>query len=221
MALDLEALVVAAYLFPDEYRVPFTYGRPPLASDAELVALAVAQASMEVSSDRQFLGLVPKVLVNSFPHLPNQSQYNRRPRALVGLMSRVQERLARLLDAGRIRLAGGTAVAVAGYAGCEKRSHFAGFARYGYTKSHHCFIWGVRLILLTDERGLPLGYAIVPANEHGREPLSDLLTGTPAEVVIADKGFWGEAFRAQLAARDVRLLTPDKTTLIQAESRYW
>ena len=30
----------AAYLFADDYRVPFTYGRPPQVSDAELVALA-------------------------------------------------------------------------------------------------------------------------------------------------------------------------------------
>jgi len=39
----------------------------------------------------------------------------------------------------------------------------------------------VRLVLLTDERGLPLGYTIVPANEKEYEPLADLLTGTAAE----------------------------------------
>ena len=125
-------------------------------------------------------------------------------------MSHVQERLARLLDVGGIRLADGTALEVAGYAGCEARSHFSGFARYGYARSEHRFIWGVRLILLTDERGLPLGYTIVPANEHEREPLADLLTGVPAAVVVADKGFWGEAFRARLEAGGVRLLTPDR-----------
>jgi IS5 family transposase len=210
MTLDLEALVIAAYLFADDYRVPFTYGRPPRVSDAELVALAVGQAAMGLSSDRQFLGLVPKVLPGWFPHLPDQSQYNRRLRALVELMSHVQERLARLLDVGGVRLADGTALAVAGYAGCEARSHFSGFARYGYAKSEHRFIWGVRLILLTDERGLPLGYTIVPANEHEREPLADLLSGTPAAVVVADKGFWGESFRQRLEADGVHLLTPDR-----------
>ena len=51
-------------------------------------------------------------------------------------------------------------------------------------------------MLLTDERGLPLGYTIVPANEKEYEPLADLLTGTPAEVVIADKGFWGRGYRS-------------------------
>src|SRR5918995_508679 len=167
---DLEALVVAAYVFADEYSVPARSGRPPLTSDAELVALAVAQAAIGISSDRQFLGLVERVLPGWFPHLPDQSQYNRRLRALVELISIVQQQLARWLDAG-----------------------------------------GVRLVLLTDERGLPLGYTIVPANEKEYEPLADLLTGTPAEVVIADKGLWGRGYQARLAADNVRLLTPDRT----------
>jgi hypothetical protein len=59
---DLEALVAAAYVFADEYRVPARPGRPPRVSDPELVALAVCQAAIGISSDRQFLGLVERVL---------------------------------------------------------------------------------------------------------------------------------------------------------------
>src|SRR6478672_891457 len=208
---DLEALVVAGYVFADEYRVPARGGRPALTCDAELVALAVYQAAIGISSDRQFLGLVGRVLPGWFPHLPDQSQYNRRLRGLVELISVVQQRLARWLDAGGVRLADGTQLAVASYPGCQQRSEFAGFARYGYCKSHHRFVWGVRLVLLTDERGLPLGYTIVPANEKEYEPLADLLAGTPSEVVIADKGLWGRAYRARLAANEIQLLTPDRT----------
>jgi hypothetical protein len=208
---DLEALVVAAYVFADEYPVPPRGGRPALTSDAELVALAVCQAAIGISSDRQFLGLAGRVLPGWFPHLPDQSQYNRRLRGLVELISIVQQRLARWLDSGGVRLADGTQLAVASYPGCQQRSEFAGFARFGYSKSQHRFVWGVRLVLLTDERGLPLGYTIVPANEKEYEPLADLLTGTAAEVVIADKGLWGRAYRERLAADHVRLLTPDRT----------
>jgi hypothetical protein len=207
---DLEALVVAGYVFADEYPVPLRAGRRPLVSDAELVALAVCQAAIGISSDRQFLGLVGRVLPGWFPHLPDQSQYNRRLRGLVGLISIVQQRLARWLDTGGVRLADGTQLAVAGYPGCQQQSEFAGFARYGYQRSQHRFIWGVRLVLLTDSRGLPLGYTIVPANEHEYEPLADLLTGNPATVVIADKGFWGRGYSERLAADGTRLLTPSK-----------
>jgi hypothetical protein len=80
---DLEALVVAAHVFADECPVPPRGGRRPLVSDAELVALSVAQAAIEISSDGQFLGLIGRVLPGWFPHLPEQSQYNRRLRDLL------------------------------------------------------------------------------------------------------------------------------------------
>jgi hypothetical protein len=173
--------------------------------------LRAARRRPGISSDRQFLGLVGRVLPGWFAHLPDQSQYNRRLRALVELISIVQQQLARWLDTGGVRLADGTQLAVASYPGCQQRSEFAGFARYGYSTSHHRFVWGVRLVLLTDERGTPLGYTIVPANEKEYEPLADLLTGTPAAVVIADKGLWGRDYQARLAADKIRLLTPDRT----------
>ena len=208
---DLEALVVAAYVFADEYPVPAGPGRPAKVSDAELIALAVAQAAIGFSSDRQFLGAIGRMLPGWFPHLPDQSQYNRRLRQLVGLMSQVQQRLAHWLDWGGARLCDGTLIGVANYPGCAQRSEFAGFARYGFAKSSHRFVWGVRLVLLTDGRGLPLGYTVVPANEKEYEPLAELLTGTPAEIVIADKGLWGRDYKQRLAAAGTTLLTPNKT----------
>src|ERR1044071_7691245 len=119
---DLEALVVAAYVFADEYPVAVRGGRPPLTTDAELVALAVAQAAIGISSDRQFLGLIGRVLPGWFPHLPEQSQYNRRLRGLVGLISIVQQQLARWLDSGGARLSDGSLIEVAGYPGCQQHS---------------------------------------------------------------------------------------------------
>jgi hypothetical protein len=70
------------------YPVPARDARPPLTTDAELVASAVCQAAVGSSSDRQFLGLVGRALPGWFPHLPDQSQYNRR------LRTRACERLA-------------------------------------------------------------------------------------------------------------------------------
>jgi len=210
MTADLEALVVAAYVLADEFPAPVRAGRPALVGDAELVALAVCQAAMGICSDRRFLGLVGYRLPGWFPHLPDQSQYNRRLRALVGLIAGVQQRLARWLDVGGARLSDGTLIGVANYPGCAERSECAGFARYGYAKSQHRFVWGVRLVMLSDARGLPLGYTLVAANDKEYEPLADLLIGTSAETVIGDKGFWGSAYRTRLAADGVELLTPAK-----------
>ncbi|MFI5054096.1 MAG: IS982 family transposase [Acidimicrobiia bacterium] len=208
MTPDLEALVVAACVFADEYPVPARPGPLARINDAELVALAVCQASMGISSDRQFLGLVGWRLPGWFPYLPSQSQYNRRLRALMGLLTVVQQRLARLLDAGGVRLADGTLVGVANYAGCANRSEFAGTAAYGYCAAKSEWVWGVRLVLRTDRRGLPLAYTLVPANEHEYEPLLDLVEA--GETVIADKGLWGRAYNQRMECAQVRLLTPSR-----------
>ena len=206
MTADLEALVVAAYVFADEYPVPARPGPAARIVDAELVALAVCQAAMGISSDRQFLGLVGYRLPGWFPYLPSQSQYNRRLRGLTGLLTLVQQRLARLLDAGGARLADGTLIGVANYAGCAQRSEFAGSAAYGYCRSKSEWVWGVRLVLRADRRGLPLAYTLVPANEHEYEPLLDLVDH--GETVIADKGLWGRAYNQRMESAQVRLLTP-------------
>src|SRR4051794_30646107 len=152
---DLEALVVAAYVFADEYPVPARGGRKPFVSDAELVALAVAQAAIGISSDRQFLGLIGRVLPGWFPHLPDQSQYNRRLRGLVGLISIVQQRLARWLDSGGVRLSDGTLVGVADYPGCQRRSEFAGLARFGFAKSQQLFVYRVPPVPRAETRRPP------------------------------------------------------------------
>jgi hypothetical protein len=206
MTPDLEALVVAAYVFADEYPVPARPGPVARINDAELVALAVCQAAMGICSDRQFLGLVGYRLPGWFPYLPSQSQYNRRLRALTGLLTVVQQGLARLLDAGGVRLADGTLIGVANYAGCAARSEFAGTAAYGYCAAKSEWVWGVRLVLHADRRGLPLGYTLVPANEHEYEPLLDLVEA--GETVIADKGLCGRAYNQRMECIEVQLLTP-------------
>src|SRR4051794_41822547 len=219
MTPDLEALVVAAYVFADEYRVPARPGPAARISDAELVALAVCQAAMGISSDRQFLGLVGYRLSGWFPYLPSQSQYNRRLRSLTGLLSVVQQRLARLLDAGGARIADGPLIGAANYAGCAQRSEFAGTAAYGYCAAKSEYVWGVRLVLRADARGLPLSYTWVPANEHEYEPLLDLVE--PGETVVADKGLWGRSYNERMLCSEVELLTParERTTSNRARER--
>jgi hypothetical protein len=206
MTLDLEALVVAAYVFADEYPVPARSGPRARIADAELVALAVCQAAIGINSDRQFLGLVGYRLAGRFPHLPSQSQYNRRLRGLTGLLTVVQQRLARLLDSGDPRLADGTLNGVANYAGCAKRSEFAATAAYGDCAAKSEYVWGVRLVMRADRRGLPLAYTWVPANEHEYEPLLDLVEA--GETVIADKGLWGRAYNERMSCSEVELSTP-------------
>ena len=210
MTTDLEALVVAAYVFADEYPVPARPGRRAQVSDAELVALSVCQAAMGISSDRQFLGLVGRVLPGWFPHLPSQSQYNRRLRRLAPLIASVQLRVSELIAASDLRIADGTLIGVANYAGCASRSEFAGSAAYGYCAAKSQYVWGMRLVLVTDCTGVPVGYTLVAANEKEYEPVRELTTAHPGCTLIADKGLWGREYAQTLALQGVAILTPER-----------
>jgi hypothetical protein len=208
MPATLETLVVAAYVFACELWTPRRPGRPPRVTDEELVALAVCQATTGICSDRQFLGVVGKLLPGFFPKLPSQSQYNRRLRALTPRLVWVQQRLAGLLESGTLRLADGTLLGVANYAGCAAKSEFAGYAAYGYCAAKSRYYWGVRLVLVTDTRGLPTGYTLVPANEKEYEPVRELTSSQPGITLVADKGLWGRAYAQTLSLQGVTIRTP-------------
>jgi hypothetical protein len=96
MCASLETLVIAAYVFADSLRFPRP-GPPGKATDTELIALAVAQAATGICSDRQFLGVIGRLLPGFFPELPGQSQYNRRLRRLTPWITTVQMMVAELI----------------------------------------------------------------------------------------------------------------------------
>jgi hypothetical protein len=56
-------------------------GAAPKLSDAELIALAVAQGFLDCQNDRRFLALARWRLGQLFPCLPKQPGYNKRVRA--------------------------------------------------------------------------------------------------------------------------------------------
>src|SRR5215471_2300395 len=103
MDASLETLVVAAYVFACSLSIPRP-GPVGLVSDQELIALAVAQAVTGLVSDRQFLGAVDRLLPGWFPHLPEQTQYNRRLRRLTPSIAAVQLQVSELIADGQIRL---------------------------------------------------------------------------------------------------------------------
>jgi hypothetical protein len=213
LTASLETLVVAAYVFAESVSIP----RPGPAgkiTDQELIALAVAQAAMGESSDRKFLGLIDHRLEGWFPHLPDQSQYNRRLRRLVPYLTTVQYQVAELVADGRIRLADGTLISCANYPGCASHSHFAGDASYGYSPSHSQFVWGMRLVLVSDHKGVPVGYDLVgPKAGQERQAVIDLACGQPDTILFADKGLWGAELERMISLTNVNLITPDRHQL--------
>jgi hypothetical protein len=215
MTASLETLVIAAYVFATSVFIPRP-GPEGLITDHELIALAVAQAASGICSDRQFLGVIDRLLPGFFPHLPDQTQYNRRLRRLAPSIATVQLQVAELIAEGPIRLVDGTLIACANYPGCASKSQFGGHAGYGYCPSKSLFVWGMRLVLMADIKGTPVGYDLVGAKTgQERESAWELATGQPDSLLFADGGFWGAEYERTMNLIDVRLITPDKHKLGQ------
>lgn len=212
MDASLETLVTAAYVFACSLSIPRS-GPKGKATDEELIALAVAQAVTGLVSDRQFLGTIGRLLPGCFPELPGQSQFNRRLRRLTPQITRVQLGLAELVATGSVRLVDGTLLGCANYAGCATRSEFAGYAAYGYCAAKSRWVWGMRLLLLSDPRGTPLGYDLRPANENEREGVFALASSHPGSLLFADAGHRGREHHESLRLVGVRLIVPDKHRL--------
>lgn len=212
MCASLETLVIAAYVFACSLSIPRP-GPAGKVTDQELIALAVAQAATGLVSDRQFLGAIGRLLPGFFPQLPEESQFNRRLRRLTPQITTVQLGVAELLASGTVRLVDGTLLGCANYAGCASRSEFAGHAAYGYCAAKSRWYWGMRLLLITDRRGAPLGYDLRPANEDEREGVYELAAGQSGSVLFADAGHRGREYQESLRLAGVQLVVPGRHRL--------
>lgn len=215
MLADLDALVTALYVRVDDLlptrRGP---GRPPRISDAELIALAVAQMFLGMPNDRQFLALARWRLGHLFPYLPKQPGYNKRLRALAPAIARVIAYLAISSPSfcDGLRLLDSTPVPCGQSRETARRSELAGYAAYGWCKSHSRFFWGFRLYLLCASDGMPIAFELAPANAPERTVAAEMLERVTLEgyTVIADKGFAGEEFEQIMAGLGARFLRPDR-----------
>jgi Transposase DDE domain len=213
MTAELETLVVAAYVFATSLSIPRP-GPSGLITDQELIALAVAQAVTGLPSDRQFLGMVRRLLPGWFAHLPDQTQFNRRLRRLTPHITTVQLMVAELIAEGQVRLVDGTLISCANYPGCAKNSDFAPEAAYGYCPSKSQFVWGMRLVVICDRKGVPVGYDLAgPKTGQERESAFRLASAHPGSLLFADGGFWGAEYGSTMELIGIKLITPEKHKL--------
>ncbi|TMR94897.1 IS982 family transposase [Nonomuraea basaltis] len=218
MTNDLNTLLTALYVEIDDWLgTTIRIGRPPKLTDAELLTLAVAQALLGVRSEARWLRFVPRHLPGAFPYLPGQSGYNKRLRAALPLLKRAIRALAQDSDlwADPLWVIDSTPVECGRSRPTTQRSNLAGWAGYGYCRSHSRYFWGLRLHLICTPAGLPITWALTTPKIDERQVLMaildhdpDLITERQHLLIIADKGYISAELDAYLAQRGVRLLRP-------------
>jgi hypothetical protein len=215
---DLNTLLTALYVRIDDWlgHQP-RRGRKPQLTDAELLTLAVAQVLLGIHSEARWLRYVPEHLPGAFPYLPGQSGYNKRLHKALPLLKRAIRVLASDTDlwTDPVWVADSTPIECGRSRPTVQRSDLAGWAGYGYCRSHSRYFWGLRLHLICTPAGLPITWALATPNIDERQVLMaicehdpHLLADRPGLLIVADKGYVSAELDAFLTERGVRLLRP-------------
>jgi Transposase DDE domain len=219
--LPTEVLFVYVYVLVDDaigsraITIGARQGPAPACSDAELLAIALVRHLLGRRSEAGFLAEVARDWAHLFPKLPHQSQANRRIRWLWGAFEQLRAMLAARLPEDGCQQVDTTALPVKHTSRVRGADGWTGpgndlAARFGRDAAHAEWFYGFGLAIKTDLGSRIIrAWSIVPAAVNEREIAVDLLDAGPSPPdLLADKGFNGQAFAAQLAARGTAVLVP-------------
>lgn len=188
-------------------------GPEPELSDSEVLTLTLAQHLLSFDAERAFLGFASGNLRHLFPRLLDQSQFNRRVRALAWALERIRRQALQEVGAylERYQLLDTTPVPVMKLCRFGRTSLFLGEATVGYCPSKREYYAGFKLALLATLDGVITAFDLVPAHTDERAAVEGLLDTAGNLVVLGDKGFIGQAWQADWHERRGHLiLTPKR-----------
>jgi hypothetical protein len=213
MDADLDLLLTAVYVTADDLLPERPGNAKRSVTDAEVVALCVAQAIMGIPSNRRFLAVASKRLCHLFPRLPGQAGYFKRRRKLADTLEWLMEVFASQSPGFHddLLLVDSTPVECARSRETVKRSQLADAADYGYCASHSRFFWGFRLHAIFAPDGTPRALALASPKRDEREVALKLLERCRrhgGETLIGDKGYAGREFAQRVSELDATIVRP-------------
>ena len=193
-----------------QYLLHRTVGDKPVFSDSEMLTLMLAIDFFEFTSERHYHAFIAANYRALFPHLLDQSQYNRRARRLRYLLNELRKSWT--IDLGvsweKHFLLDTTPVIVVGYRRDKSHSDFRGSADYGYCAARRLNYFGYKLVMLTTLDGTPYSFELVPAHTDERDAADEILDTLPGgSNVWSDKGFIGDDWQADWRSQGVYVWT--------------
>ena len=176
-----------------EIAVGFKHRRQqPVCSDSELISMVLisecrgwdveTEALSEWQSHRDL-----------FPHIPSQSRYNRRRRALSDAFKLIRQAIVKELDVAQDPQCALDSLPIpvvqfhhAPRASSDWRSHDA---QIGYVSAKQQWIFGYRLQGLVTLRGVIVDFMLAPAGYKDSEVMGEFLPNHGGRCILADKGY--------------------------------
>jgi len=178
-------------------------GPPVQFSDSEVLTLALLMDYLPFPGETQFLGFIRANYGDWFPHLLDQSQFNRRLRRLSDTLEDLRRSwVLQLSDPQESYFLIDTKpLPVIGLKRDKRYSDFAGNAAPGYCASRQLYYFGYKLVMLSRWDGLPIAYDVVPANTDERVAVEGVLESVSGATIYGDKGFIGEDWQIEVQSR--------------------
>lgn len=199
-SIPITDLLTIIFVLVDDWYQAYGYrllhgkvGKKPIFKDSEVITLMLTHDFIPYPGETQYVEFIRANYLSLFPKLVDQSQFNRRSRALRLLVEHLRRfwivqkgwhlQSEYLLDT--------KPVPVVGYKRWKSRSDFAGNADYGHCASRNLKYFGYKLVTLSTLEGIPVVYELVPANLDERLA-AEAVIDYPANCdIFADKGFLG------------------------------
>ena len=155
-----------------------------------------------------------------FPHLLSNSRFNRRRRALSGVIEALRQHLSQgLLDpADDLRLIDSLPVSVCAYARGHASTTVQGAEYYGVLPNQRGKLFGLRLALTLSTNQVIDQWLLVPARPHDSPMAEALLENVTAQWLVGDNGYHSPLVEARLwQHHQITLLAPPRRTQVQGQ----
>lgn len=222
MDADLDSLLTVVFCTADDLLPTPAGNARRMVTDAEVVALAVAQVLLGYhDSDRRFLAAAQRRLGHLFPVIPSQDAFHKRRARLgdaiewlIGVFASQSPGYyddLLLLDSTPVETARSRETVKR--AGDSRLADAIGDAAgYGYCASHTRYFYGMRLHLLNAPDGTPRAATLWAPDRGEREIALGLLARglRGGETVVADKGYAGREFETAAAELGATIVRPNR-----------
>ena len=222
MDADLDLLLTIVYCTADDFLPKPAGNARRRVTDAEIIALCLAQAIMGVPSDPRFIAVANKRLRHLFPQLPSRDAFHKRRLRLSDQIEALIAHFARqspgymddmlLVDSTPVECARSKETVKRG-GSSSLTDALANAADYGYCASHSRYFWGFRLHALFAPDGTPRALALTSPKVDEKLVCVSMVARCERQpgqaiILIGDKNFRGKDFETELAALDATIMRP-------------